>query len=229
VKPLAGHRADQRSISIRQATRTEARAHVLLLRRRWLRAADQLNERPKVHSGDLDDVVALLAQRLRDRPARVGRNVQDDDAKAQILHLGNDFGDVLVRAGDERIGDRTAPRESHEVAAQLTLNALASARPDVDQPELEARHLGELVVLCGALSFCDLVPVATQHGQARPVSCQPGEQLEQSRVVPRDGIAAARAVNGHGAICEGIACIDEQRTAIHADTVPSLTRDVTSG
>ena len=191
-------------------------ACVVLLGCRRLGAADQVDKRPQVHAGDLDNVVALLAERLRNGPATIRSDVQDDDAQAKVLDLGDDFGEVLVGAGDERVSDRAALRERDDVPAQLALDALAAAWPGVDQAQLEAWHLGERIVLDSAAAIGGFIPVAPQHGQAGAVSRKSGEELQEPGVVPGNGVTAARAVNGHRAICEGIACIDEQGTAIHA-------------
>ncbi len=70
-----------------------------------------------MYSGDLDDVVAFLAQRLRNGPAAVRRDVQDNYPQAKVLHFSDDLCDVLVSAGNEGVGDRAALGERHDVAA----------------------------------------------------------------------------------------------------------------
>lgn len=162
-----------------------------------------------MHTRDLDDVVALLAQGRGNGPAAIGGDMQDHDPQTEILHFGNDLGKVLVGAGNKGIANRAALGERHQVAPQLALDTLASSRASVDEPQLEPGHLGQRIVLGGTATLSDLVPVASQHWQPGPIPRQSGEQLEQASVVPGDGIPTARAMNGHGAICEGIACINE--------------------
>jgi hypothetical protein len=147
--------------------------------------------------------------------------MEDDNSQAKVLDFGHDFGEVLVSARDERIGDRAALGKCHNVAPELAVDALATTRPGVQQAQLEPGHLGERVVFCGPPAVRGLVPVTPQYRQSGAVSRQSGEQFQESGVVPGDGIPTARAMNGHRAICEGIACINEQRTPIHPDTILS--------
>src|SRR5207344_708582 len=66
---------------------------------------DQLHVGPQVVAADLDDVVGLLAQRPGDRPVPVDRNVHQRDPHAEVLHVGDDLGQVLFRADDEGVAD----------------------------------------------------------------------------------------------------------------------------
>src|SRR5260221_2663196 len=101
-----------------------------------------------MYSGDLDDVVAFLAQRLRNGPAAVRREVQDNYPQAKVLHFSDDLCDVLVSAGDEGVGDRAALAERHDGAAYLVLYPLAPAQPRAHDPELETGHLGQCDMIC---------------------------------------------------------------------------------
>ncbi len=117
-----------------------------------------------------DDVVTFLPQRQRNSPAAVGSYVQDHYAKSEILDFRHYFGNMLVRAGDECIANRTALSQCHQIATQLALNAFSTPRQGVDQPEFQARHLGECIVLRGPTPLgSGLVPVATEHRQAGAV------------------------------------------------------------
>jgi hypothetical protein len=136
--------------------------------------------------------------------------VQNDHPQAKVLHLSDDLRDVLVGAGDEGVADRTTLSQSHQVAPQLALNSFPAPGKGIEKPQLEAGHLGERIVLGRSAAFCgSLIPVTAQHGKPGTVSREASQQLQQARVIPRDGIPAARAMNGHGAIGEGIACINE--------------------
>jgi hypothetical protein len=142
--------------------------------------------------------------------------MQHNDPQTKVLDLGDYFGKMLIRARDERIGDCAALGKGHDVAPQLTFDAFAAPWPGVDQAKFKPRHLGQGVMFCGAAAIGGLIPIATQHGQAGAVSSQAREQLQEPGMVPGDRVPATGAVNGHRAICERIACIDKQRTAIHA-------------
>jgi hypothetical protein len=183
---------------------------------RGLGAADQVDEWPQVHRRNLDNVVAFLPQRLRNGPAAVRGDVENNDPQAEILDLGDDFGKVLISAGDERVGDGAAMGKGHNVAAQLAFDALAAAGSGVDQAKLKPGHLGQSVMLGGAATIGVLVPIAAQHGQTSAIPREAGKQLQKPGVVPGNRIPPTRTMNGHRAICECIACIDEQGTAIHA-------------
>jgi len=136
--------------------------------------------------------------------------VQDHYAKPEILDFGHYFGNVLIRASNECIANRTALSQCHQIAPQLALDAFSTPRQRVDQPEFKPRHLSERVVFGRPAPLGGgLVPVATQHRQTGTIPSQTGEQFEQASVIPRDGVSTTRAMNGHRAIGEGIACINE--------------------
>jgi hypothetical protein len=182
-----------------------------------------------VNTGNLDDVVAFLSQRQRNGPTTVRRDVQDHHSEAEILDFRHYFGNMLIRASNERVTNRTTLSERHQIATQLALNAFSTAGQRVDQPELKTRHLGERIVLsCPAPLRGGLVPIATEHRQTGAVPSQASEQFQQASVIPGDGVSTTRAMNRHRAIGEGIACINEERAAIHPTPSFPLTRDVTS-
>src|SRR5262249_28741295 len=101
---LARRRASQRVKSTGPA-RSDRLAATKLVGRSRLSAMDKLDKRPEVHSGNLDYVIAFLPKRRGNGPATVGRDVKYHHAKAKILHLGDDLGEVLVGARDEGVAD----------------------------------------------------------------------------------------------------------------------------
>src|SRR5262245_52363504 len=112
--PRPRHSADQLVVNRSMAAEGEGRA--TLVWRGRLRAADEVDKGPEMNARDLDGIVALLAEWLRNSPAAIRRDVQDDDAEAKVLYLGDDLCEVLVGAGDERVLDCAALRERHQVA-----------------------------------------------------------------------------------------------------------------
>jgi hypothetical protein len=114
-----------------------------------------------MHARNLDQVIGLLAQRLRHGPAAIRRDMQNHYPQAKILHLSHDLGQVLVGARDERIADRAVLGQGYQVPPELGLYPLSPARPDVDEPQLDSRHVGQGVVFRGASAIGHrLVPVA---------------------------------------------------------------------
>jgi len=140
-----------------------------------------------VLAADLHDVVGFLAQRPGDGPVPVDRDVHQGDAHAQVLHVGDDLGQVLFRADHERVADRVVARQGGQVAVDLGFHALAPAGADLRHPELDPRHVGERILLCGAPAvYGGLIPVAAQQRQPGPLGHQAGEEGEESLVVPRN-------------------------------------------
>jgi len=120
------------------------------------------------------------------------------------------FGNVLIRTSNECVANRTTLSQRHQIATQLALNAFSTSRQRVDQPELKTRHLSQRVVLSRPAPLGgSLVPVAPEHRQPGAVPSQASEQFQQASVIPGDGVSTTRAMNGHRAIGEGIACINE--------------------
>ena len=187
-----------------------------------LGAGDQLDVGPQVVAADLDDVVGLLAERPGDGPVSVHRDVHQRDPHAEILDIGDDLGQVLLGADDERVADRVVARQRGQVAVDLGLHALAPAGADLGHAELDARHVGQRVLLGGAAPVRrGLVPVAAEHRQAGALAGQAGQQLQESLVVPGDRFAPASSVHSHSTIRKHVASVDEQRAAIHGPTVLS--------
>ena len=198
----------------------------VLVRVGGLGPGDQLHVGPQVVAADLDDVVGLLAERPGDGPVPVDRDVHQRDPHAQVLDVGDDLGQVLFRADHERVADRVVAGQRGQVAVDLGLHALAPAGADLRHAELDARHVGQRVLLGGAAAVHGgLVPVAAQHRQAGAFPGQAGQQLQESLVVPGDRFGAARPVHSHGTIREHVTSVNEQRAAIHGPTVlPSAQR-----
>ena len=183
---------------------------------------DQLHVGPQVVAADLDDVVGFLAQRPGDRPVPVDRDVHQRDPHAEVLHVGDDLGQVLFRADDEGVADGAVASQRGQVAVDLGLHALAPARADLGHAELDARHVGQGVLLGRAAAVHrGLVPVAAEYRQPRALPGQAGQQLEETLVVPGNRFAAARPVHRHGTIREHVTGVNEQRAAIHGPTVLS--------
>jgi len=229
-----GHRTQARSVPVGHAPPLMtlgrvAAVPVLVIAAGGLGSRDEIHKGPQVRAGDLHDVIAFLAQRPGDRPVPVRRDVHDEDPQPEILYLGHDLGQVLLRADDDRVADRVIPGQRGQVTVHLGFHALAPARPHPAQPQLDPGQVGQRVVL-GTAAALDrrLVPVAAQHRQAGTVPGQPGEQLDQARVIPGDRVPVPGSVDGHGAVSEHVARINEHGATIHA--IPSFpsTRDVTS-
>jgi hypothetical protein len=182
-----------------------------------------------VGGGDFQDVIAFLPQRRRYAPRSLGRDVQQDYPDAQVLHFGDDLGEVFFGTDDDGVTDRVVPGQRGQVAMDLSLDAFPAPGPHPSQTQFKSGQVSQHVVLSGPASLDrGLVPVATQQRQPGPVSRQAREQLQQAGIVPGNRIAAVGAVDGHCAICEHIARVHEQRAAIHATPSLPSTRDVTS-
>jgi len=134
---------------------------------------DELHVGAQVVAADLDDVVGLLAERAGDGPVPVHRDVYQGDPHAQVLDVGDDLGQVLFRADHERVADRVVPGQRGQVAVDLGFHALAPAGADLRHAKLDARHVGQRVLLGGAAAVHGgLVPVAAQYRQARALPGQ---------------------------------------------------------
>ena len=196
---------------------------IRLVGTRGLGAHDQLHVGPELLAADLEDVVGLLAQGPGDGPVAVHGDVHQGDPHAEVLDVGDDLGQVLLRADHQRVADRAVARQRGQVPVDLGFHAFAPARADLRHPELDPRDVGQGVLLGGAAAVDGrLVPVAAQQGQPGPLAGQDGQELQEPFVIPGDRLAAAGPVYGHGTIREHVACVDEQRTAIHGP--PSFPR-----
>jgi hypothetical protein len=164
-----------------------AAVRVLPIVTRGLGPGNQVNERPQVRTGNVNDVVALLAQRPGDRPIPVGSDVHEEDPHPEVLNLGDDAGQVFLGAGDDRIADRIVPGERGQVPVHLGLDAVMPARAHPGEPQLEPGDIGERVMLGGKPPLDRrLIPVAAQHRQASSLPRKAAEQLHQASVVPGD-------------------------------------------
>ena len=219
-----GHGPETRPVAIGPVLARVAAILKLPVRRGRLGPGNEIHEWPQVSRGDLHDVIALLAQRLGDCPVAGRHDVDDGHPHPEILHLGDDLGEVLLGADDDRVADRMVPGQRGQVALHLGFHALAPSRAHPAEPQLEPGEIGQRLMFGIALSLDDrLIPVTPQHGQAGAVPAEPGEKLDQARVIPGNGAALAGPVNRHGAVSEHIARIHEQRTPIHA--IPLLPLD----
>jgi hypothetical protein len=171
----------------------------------------------------LDDVVAFLPQRGRAEPLAIAHDLDGEHAHARLLHLGDDLRETVVRAHDDHVADTPGPCQRGQVSANGRLYALGAAGSGLAQPELEAGQIGQRVMLARApIAGHIVIPVAAENGEPGPLLGEPGEQLEEARVVPGHRVAMTSTVDGHGPVAEHIARIHEQRATIHAN--PSFPR-----
>ena len=183
---------------------------------RLARAGHQGDVGAQVGAAELDEVVALLPERAGHGPARVGGDVHHGDPDAEVLRVADHLGQVLVTADHDRVADGVVAGQRHQVAVDLRVDALAAARADAREPQLEAGDVGEHVVLGSAAAFDRrFVPVAAQQRQAGTLAGQARQELQQTWVVPGDGFAMAGPMYGHRAVGQQIASVHEQRAAIH--------------
>ena len=219
---LVRTRARHRRMPVDQRPARDAVRVVRLVDAHGFGAHDQLDVGPELLAADLDDVVGLLAQRPGDGPVAVHRDVHQGDAHAEVLDVGDDLGQVLLRADHQRVADRAVAGQRGQVPVDLGFHALATAGTDLGHPELDARDVGQGVLLGGAAAVDGrLVPVAAQQRQPGALAGHAAQQLQEPLVVPGDRFASAGPVHGHGTICEHVACVNEQRAAIHGPTVLS--------
>ncbi len=185
-------------------------------------AGHEVDVRPQMAAADLDEVVALLLEGARHRPAAVGRDVDDGDPDAEILGVAHHLGEILVAADHDGVADGVVAGQRHQVAVDLGVHTLAPAGPDARQAQLETRDVGQRVVLGGAPALNGgLVPVAAKERQVGALAREGGQELQQTGVVPGDGFAMAGPMHGHRAVRQQVASVHEQRAAIHA-TPPFL-------
>ena len=165
-----------------------------------LRPDDKLHGRPQMRLADLDDFVALLAERGGGRPAGRG-DVHQDHPQAEILHIGDHLREVFLRAHHQRVADRPVPGERGQVAVDLACHALAAAGLHLAEPQLHPGQVSEDLVL-GTAAALDrgLVPVAAQQRQAGAIACHVAQDFEYPGMVPGNGLPVAGAVNGHRAV-----------------------------
>ena len=92
---------------------------------------------------NLDDVVAFLAEAPGNGPVAAHRDVHDRHPQAQVLHVGDDLGQVLLRADQEGVADRVVAGQGGQVAADLAFHALAPAGPGPAQPQLQPGKISQ--------------------------------------------------------------------------------------
>ena len=184
---------------------------------------DEFGVGAQVPLTDLDDVVTFLPQAARDGPVAADRDVHDEHPDAEILDVGDDLGQILFGADQQRVADRVVPGQRGQVAADLAFHAFAAARPQPAQPQLQPGEIGQRVVLRGAAALDgSLIPVAAQQREAGPFPGDAAEELEQACVIPGYGLSVAGSVDGHRAIRQHVARVHEQRAPVHA--TPSFPR-----
>src|SRR6185437_14565427 len=138
-----------------------------------------------MNTGYFDDVIAFLPQWQRNSPTTVRCDVQDHDPESEILYFRHYFSNVLIRASNECVANRTALSQRHQIASQLALDAFSTARQRIDQPELKTRHLSEGVVLSRPPPLGrGLVPVAPEHRKTGAIPGQTSKKFEQASVIP---------------------------------------------
>ena len=149
---------------------------------------------------DLDDFVALLAERGGGRPAG-RRDVHEDHPEAEILHVGDHLREVVLRADHQRVADRPVPGERGQVTVDFAFDAFPAAWLHPAESQLHAGQVSEDLVL-GTAAALDrgLIPVAAQQWQAGVIARHVPEDFEYRGIVPGNGLPVAGAVNGHRAI-----------------------------
>ena len=61
----------------------------------------------------------------------------------EVLHIGDDLGQVFLGADQERVADRVVAGQSGQVAADVTFHALTAARPGPAQAQLQPGKIGQ--------------------------------------------------------------------------------------
>ena len=103
-----------------------------------LGTGDQAHMGPELRATQLDDRIALLAERVRDRPVAGHRDVHQRDPNTKILHIRDDVREVLLGAYDSRVADGMVAGQGGQVAVDLTIDAFTPARAHAAEPELNA-------------------------------------------------------------------------------------------
>jgi hypothetical protein len=188
-------------VTVGQHAPGERRDRVLIVVPHRLGPRDQLHERAQVSVADLDNVIAFLAQRPRDGPVAIHRDVHDGHPDPQILHIRDNLGEIFLSADDQGVTDGAVPGQGGQVAMDLALHTLAPPGPHPAESQFEAGHIGQRVVLGAATAFDGrLVPVAPQQREAGAFPGYAPEELEKACVIPGDGLPVAGSVHGHRAI-----------------------------
>ena len=149
------------------------------------RAHHQLHIGTQVCLIDLDDVVTFLPEGTRDGPVAVNRDVNEGDAEAEILDVGDDLRQVLFGTDHERVLHGSVARQGSQIAMDLALHPFALARPHPAQTQLHPGKVGERVMFGRPAALHGrLVPVAAQKGQTGLLAGHTPQELEQACVVP---------------------------------------------
>ena len=114
---------------------------------------------------NLDDVVTFLAQAAGNGPVAAHGDMHDRHPDAEILHVGDDLGQVLLGADQESVADRVVAGQRGQVAADLALHALTPARPGPAQPQLQTGKICQRVVLGGGGRSLDRGPAGQVTAQ----------------------------------------------------------------
>ena len=220
---LLGERADDRPVPIGQHAPADTASWYGSSPPSAAGPGGQFGIGAQVPLADLDDVVTFLAQAARDGPVAAHRDVHDEHPDAEVLHLGHDLGQILLRTDQQRVADRLVAGQRGQVAPDLALHPFAAARPQPAQPQLEPGQIGQRVVFRGPAALDgSLIPVAAQQREAGPLAGDAAEELEQACVIPGYGLSVAGSVDGHRAIRQHVARVHEQRAPVHA--TPSFPR-----
>jgi len=169
-----GHGPGAHPIAVGEVLPRIAAILELLVMHVWLGPGNEIHKWPQMSAGDLHDVIALLAQRLRDRPVPVRRDVDDGHPHPEILDLGDNLGEIFLGADDNGVADRVVPGQRGQVPLYFGFHALAPTRAHPAEPQLEPGEVGQHVVLGAALSLgYRLIPVTAQHGQPGAIPRKP--------------------------------------------------------
>ena len=136
---LLGERADDRPVPVSQGAASRHGQLVRLIRAQRPGPGDEFRVGAQVPFADLDDVVAFLAQAAGNGPVAAYRDVHDEHPDAEILHVGDDLGQILLGTDQQRVADRVVARQRGQVAADLALHPFAATRPSAGPAAASAR------------------------------------------------------------------------------------------
>ncbi len=220
---LLPQRAAHCAMSVGESTGRGNGQVVRLLAAQRVGPGHQLGKGPQMPLANLDDVVAFLAEAAGNGPVAAHRDVHDRHPDTEVLHVGDDLGQVLLRADQEGVTDRVVAGQGGEVAADLALHALPPPRPGPAQPQLQPGKVSERVMLGSPPAFDrGLVPIAAKQRAAGSLPGDAAHERQQPGVIPGYGLSVAGSVDGHRAIRQHVARVHEQRAPIHA--TPSFPR-----
>ena len=140
---LLAQRAGYRAVPVGESAGRGYGQMVWLLAAQGVGAGDQLGKGPQMPLANLDDVVAFLAEAAGNGPVAAHRDVHDRHPDTEVLHIGDDLGQVFLRTDQKGIADRVVAGQGGEIAADLALHALPPPRPGPAQPQLQPGKIGE--------------------------------------------------------------------------------------